>query len=405
MNEGINKDSTNVLIIGKSGVGKSSLLNYMFGRELQKVGVGAPVTKMEIKEFTYKYDEHFEMHIFDTWGLEPSVQKADEWKKKIFDQIEVHDSMKISDWFNTIIFCLNAKSARVEDFEIDIMEKLLGEKNHVTIALTHCNSQSDPDGIVLRDSVKEELAKRGIDSVDDRNFVFVSNVRKALLGGAVEQFGREEIFISIIRNVWASLKSKVPYQARKRFESLFALKKSELLKKPDRLKWIVPFMKKNQIKALEREINRNCNSFVNDLVSEINGMYNDAVEYYTTLSKKYAMIGFEMDSGDYVASADIHFDSMQTIKDQVNADLELIRKRMLFLGNILNNSELKIKICDGLINFRILVRDGKKIREDLKSELERYMDDVYRLLDDHLKRIERNLDLLEIDDLYMFQAT
>jgi hypothetical protein len=51
------------------------------------------------------------------------------------------------------------------------------------------------------------------------------------------------------------------------------------------------------------------------------------------------------------------------------------------------------------------MRDGKKIRENLKSELERYMDDVYRLLDDHLKRIERNLDLLEIDDLYMFQAT
>ena len=106
-----------------------------------------------------------------------------------------------------------------------------------------------------------------------------------------------------------------------------------------------------------------------------------------------------------MTSADIHFDAMQTIKDQVNADLELIRKRMLFLGNILNNSELKIKIRDGLINFRILMRDGKKIREDLKSELERYMDDVYRLLDDHLKRIERNLELLEIDDLYMFQAT
>lgn len=65
MNEGFNKESTNVLIIGKSGVGKSSLLNYMFGREVQKVGVGAPVTKMEIKPFTFKYDEHFEMHIYE----------------------------------------------------------------------------------------------------------------------------------------------------------------------------------------------------------------------------------------------------------------------------------------------------------------------------------------------------
>ena len=236
MNEGLNKESTNVLIIGKSGVGKSSLLNYMFGREIQQVGVGAPVTKMEIKEFTYKYDEHFEMHIYDTWGLEPSAQRAEEWKSTIFKEIERHDSKKISDWFNTIIFCLNAKSSRVEDFELDIMEELLREKNHVTIALTHCNSKSDPDGIVLRDSVKEELEKRGIDSLDDRNFVFVSNVRKVLLGGTVEQFGKEEIFISIIRNVWASLKSKVPYQARKHFESLFALKKEELLKKPDRLR-------------------------------------------------------------------------------------------------------------------------------------------------------------------------
>ena len=117
------------------------------------------------------------------------------------------------------------------------------------------------------------------------------------------------------------------------------------------------------------------------------------------------MIGFKMDSGDYVTSADIHFDAMQTIREQVNADLELILKRMQFLGNILDNSKIKIKIRDGLINFRILVRDGKTIREDLKSELVRYIDEVYRLLDDHLNRIERNLDLLEIDDLYMFQTT
>lgn len=393
------------MIIGKSGVGKSSLLNYMFGRELQQVGVGAPVTKMEIKEFTYQYDEHFEMHIYDTWGLEPSAQKAEEWKNTIFKEIERHDTKKISDWFNTIIFCLNAKSARVEDFELDIMEELLREKNHVTVALTHCNSKSDPDGIVLRDSVKEELEKRGIDSIDDRNFVFVSNVRKVLLGGTVEQFGKEEIFLSVIRNVWASLKSKVPYQARKHFESLFALKKEELLKKPDRLKWMVPFLRKNQIKALEQDINNNCSSFVNELVSEINSMYNDAIEYYTELSKKYAMIGFEMDSDDYLTSADIHFDAMQTIKEQVTADLNLLRERMQFLDDILKNDRVESGMRDTIVNIKIFVNDSKKIRQDLKRELERYMDEVYRYLDDHLNRIERNLDSLEIDDLYVFQTS
>ena len=405
LSERINKDSTNVLIIGKSGVGKSSLLNYIFGRELQKVGVGAPVTKMEIKKFTYKYDDHFEMHIYDTWGLEPSAEKAEEWKNTIFKEIGRHDAKNISDWFNTIIFCLNAKSARVEDFEIDIIEELLREKNHVTIALTHCNSKSDPDGIVLRESVKEELTKRGIDAPDDRNFVFVSNVRKKLLGGTVEQFGKEEIFISIIRNVWASLKSKVPYQTRRKFENSFALKKAELLKKPDSLKWIVPFMRKNRIKGLEQEINRNCNAFVSELVSEINEMYSDAVEYYTALSKKYAMIGFKMDADEYKTQASIHFDAMHTIRQQVNADLELLTKRILFFDDAFNNTELKAKLRESIINFRILMRDGKKVREDLRSELLRYMDAVYRYLDEHLKRIEKNLELLEIDDLYIFQTT
>ena len=404
MSDNLNIESTNVLIIGKSGVGKSSLLNYLFGKELQAVGVGAPVTKMEIKEFTYKYDEHFEMHIYDTWGLEPSAQKAEQWKKTIFDEIARHDKQSISDWFNTIIFCLNAKSSRIEDFELAIMEQLLTEKNHLTIALTHCRSKEDPDGIILRDSVKQELAKRGIDSLDDRNFVFVSNVKKALLGGSVEQFGKEEIFVSIIRNVWASLKSKVPYQARKRFEEKYQLKKIELLKKPDKLKWVVPFMKEIRINRLEQEINKNCDAFIKDLVSEINEMYRSAIEYYSELSRKDAIIGFQMNRDNYETSAKVHFDARHTVEDQVAADLKLLRRRVQFMNNILSDKKVETTLRDTFIRFRILVRDTKKIREDLKAELERFMEAVRQQLEQHLCDIEESLNSLEIDDLYMFQT-
>ena len=403
MRDNFNKESTNVLIIGKSGVGKSSLVNYLFGRELQAVGVGAPVTKMEIKEFTYKYDKHFEMHIYDTWGLEPSTQKAELWKKTIFDEIARHDKESISEWFNTIIFCLNAKSSRIEDFELDIMEQLLREKNHLTIALTHCRSKEDPDGMVLRKSVREELEKRGVDSLEDRNFVFVSNVKKALLGGSVEQFGKEDIFVSIIRNVWASLKSKVPYQARKRFEESFKLKKAELLKKPDKLKWIVPFMKEIRINRLEQEINKNCDAFIRDLVTEINEMYRNAIAYYSELSRKYAIVGFQMDRSDYDTSAKIHFDAMHTVEDQVAADLKLLRKRMRFMNDILSDKKVESTLRDTIISFKILVRDTNKIREDLKAELERFMEAVKQQLEEHLSEIEASLNSLEIDDLYTFQ--
>ena len=403
MRDNFNKESTNVLIIGKSGVGKSSLVNYLFGKELQPVGVGAPVTKMQIKEFTYKYDKHFEMHIYDTWGLEPSTQKAELWKKKIFDEIARHDKESISEWFNTIIFCLNAKSSRIEDFELDIMEQLLREKNHLTIALTHCRSKEDPDGIVLRKSIREELEKRGIDSLEDRNFVFVSNVKKALLGGSVEQFGKEEIFVSIIRNVWASLKSKVPYQARKRFEESFKLKKAELLKKPDKLKWIVPFMKEIRINRLEQEINKNCDAFIRDLVTEINEMYRNAIAYYSELSRKYAIVGFQMNRGDYDTSAKLHFDAMHTVEDQVAADLKLLRKRMRFMNDILSDKKVESTLRDTIISFKILIKDTNKIREDLKAELERFMEAVKQQLEEHLSEIEASLNSLEIDDLYTFQ--
>ena len=403
MRDNFNKESTNVLIIGKSGVGKSSLVNYLFGKELQPVGVGAPVTKMQIKEFTYKYDKHFEMHIYDTWGLEPSTQKAELWKKKIFDEIARHDKESISEWFNTIIFCLNAKSSRIEDFELDIMEQLLREKNHLTIALTHCRSKEDPDGIVLRKSIREELEKRGVDSLEDRNFVFVSNVKKALLGGSVEQFGKEEIFVSIIRNVWASLKSKVPYQARKRFEESFKLKKADLLKKPDKLKWIVPFMKEIRINRLEQEINKNCDAFIRDLVTEINEMYRNAIAYYSELSRKYAIVGFQMNRGDYDTSAKLHFDAMHTVEDQVAADLKLLRKRMRFMNDILSDKKVESTLRDTIISFKILIRDTNKIREDLKAELERFMEAVKQQLEEHLSEIEASLNSLEIDDLYTFQ--
>ena len=41
---GLEKNRINVLLIGKSGAGKSALLNYLLGEEAELTGSGKPVT-------------------------------------------------------------------------------------------------------------------------------------------------------------------------------------------------------------------------------------------------------------------------------------------------------------------------------------------------------------------------
>ena len=55
---------TSVLVIGQSGVGKSSLLNYLFGKDIEGTGAGKAVTKEGIFCHPFKYDENFIIDIY-----------------------------------------------------------------------------------------------------------------------------------------------------------------------------------------------------------------------------------------------------------------------------------------------------------------------------------------------------
>ena len=163
-------------------------------------------------------------------------------------------------------------------------------------------------------------------------------------------------------------------------------------------------MKMSMINRLEKEINRNCDEFVRDLTKDINDMYVNAVEYYSELSRKYAIIGFRMNPEDYETASKQHFDAMETVEEQVAADLRLLKRRMQFLNDILSNKKVESTLRDTVMNVKILLRDSKQIRQDLKRELDRYMEAVKQMLEEQLDEIEQNLNALEIDDLYTFQT-
>lgn len=203
----MDKINTNVLIIGKSGVGKSSLLNYIFNEPIEKTGAGLPITGKGIYPHEYAYDDVLTISIYDTWGLEPDKDK--DWEDLITKSIEDHDRKNIDEWFNTIIFCLSAAADRIDDFEISIIRRLVRDKNPLTIAITNFDQG---DGV--SESAKKFKDKLLNDlKVDEDTIVFVNSVEKTKIDGKqIHQMGKDSIIKCIISNLWKSLKEKVPNQ-------------------------------------------------------------------------------------------------------------------------------------------------------------------------------------------------
>ena len=64
----------NIVVAGKAGAGKSSLLNYLVGNEIFETGVGLPVTKDYFDVHPYKDPlTGIQYNLFDTKGVEPDT--------------------------------------------------------------------------------------------------------------------------------------------------------------------------------------------------------------------------------------------------------------------------------------------------------------------------------------------
>lgn len=112
----------NILIAGRSGVGKSTLINEVFYDQLADTGQGKPVTR-ETKEIT---KEGIPVSIFDTRGLEMADYKSTVDALLAFVQERrKHDDP--SKHIHVAWICILEDSRRVEDAEILLHEALAKE--------------------------------------------------------------------------------------------------------------------------------------------------------------------------------------------------------------------------------------------------------------------------------------
>ncbi|GAA7849101.1 hypothetical protein HpBT0302_06970 [Helicobacter pylori] len=94
------KPKMNVLLMGATGVGKSSLINALFGKEITKAGVGKPITQ-HLEKYV---DEEQGLILWDTKGIEAkdykdtmeSIKKEMEASFKTLSEKEAIDVVYLS---------------------------------------------------------------------------------------------------------------------------------------------------------------------------------------------------------------------------------------------------------------------------------------------------------------------
>ncbi len=211
-----NLKNLNIIVAGKTGVGKSTLINYIFREQLAQTGIGRPVTQ-HIQMITKK---DVPLTIYDTKGLELGRDTQKEIKGEIIDKIkEGLYSKDENKCIHCIWYCINTASDRIEEDEIEWIKEFTEDNKDIQVPLI----------IVLTKSFSKKKTKEFKDYIDSLNLPVCAIVPVLALDYEIEEeyiakaYGGEELIeimgellgeelIPTLQNVQrAAVKQKVKY--------------------------------------------------------------------------------------------------------------------------------------------------------------------------------------------------
>ncbi|SBW08348.1 conserved hypothetical protein [uncultured Dysgonomonas sp.] len=142
-----NIKSPNVLILGQTGVGKSSLINTIFGQDLANISNIKP----ETRGFKKYSAPNIPVNIIDSEGYE--LHNSEKFRDDL--SLFINDSLsRIQEQIHIGWYCLSISSSRILPYDIDNLSFLIKSKIPTAVILTQCDNDT-PDGTIAERFIQE----------------------------------------------------------------------------------------------------------------------------------------------------------------------------------------------------------------------------------------------------------